>query len=54
MEITKIKCKPELPEKISWFVAETRQCMICRQIGHIARNCPTKGTPQAALGAPPK
>lgn len=32
---------------------ETRQCLNCRQYGHIARNCPSRNIP-AALGAAPK
>lgn len=36
---------------------ETRQCLNCRQYGHLARNCPMRPAlpaPSAAAGAPPK
>lgn len=36
---------------------ETRTCLNCRQVGHLAKNCPMKPAfpaPSAAAGAPPK
>jgi hypothetical protein len=33
---------------------ETRTCLNCKQVGHLARFCPQRPGPSAALGAPPK
>jgi len=33
---------------------DTRTCLNCKQVGHIARFCPHRPAPSAALGAAPK
>ncbi len=33
---------------------EWRACLNCKQTGHLARNCPFRPAPSAALGAAPK
>ena len=34
--------------------AETRTCLICKQVGHLYRYCPNKSSAAAAMGQAPK